>query len=144
MNRLVSLACALLLTACGGGSGGASDDAASLAQAADDTQLIGTRVSLSGELFVDDFSEQDADTQITGVATIAPLNNEVSSAQRLNNPTSLGGYVSARSGNYRNGEVFAEDTSDFYSLPMLEGQSLFVTLQSAESLENAQLDVFFR
>lgn len=132
-SLLVVLVCALLLAACGGGAGG-GDAPPSLPQS----------VSLSGELFVDDFSEQDADIQVAGVATIASLNNNVSSAQRLNNPTSLGGYISFRSGNYRNGELYSRDISDFYSLPMLKGQSLFITLQSAESLVSAQLDVFVR
>ena len=127
------LACGLLLSACGSGSSG-GDDLPPLAQ----------NVTLAGDLFVDDFSEQDADIQVAGLATIASLNNTLSSAQRLNNPTSLGGYISARSGNYRNGEVYSRDLSDFYSLPMLKGQSLFVTLQSAENIISSQLDVFVR
>lgn len=130
--RLAVLGGFLLLSACGGGGSG------------DDLPPLARNVSLSGELIVDNFSEQDADVQIAGMATIASLNNTLSAAQRLNNPTTLGGYISARSGNYTNGEVFSRDESDFYSLPMLKGQSLFIVLQSAESLSNAQIDVFVR
>ena len=125
---LVTMSAALILSACGGGS-----DSSSPANA--------QTFSLSGDVFVDDYSEQDADIQIAGLANIASQNNDIANAQRLNNPTSLGGYISAGSGNYRNGEIYSRDVADVYSLPMLKGQSLVIQLQSAESASSSALNV---
>ena len=99
---------------------------------------------MSGELFVDDYSEQDADIQMAGVANIASQNNDIANAQRLNNPTSLGGYISASAGNYRNGEIYSRDVADVYSLPMLLGQSLLIQVQAAESVSSSMLNVLVR
>ena len=128
----------LVVAACGGGGGG--DD---LEDALNGSGLAGitSTVTISGQLNLNATAEQDSDFQQTGQSSNVTTNNEFVTAQRLNNPTSVGGYVSADASNYSNGVSYGADAVDVFSLPLLEGQTLSFTLQNAKTTPARNLSV---
>lgn len=132
----------MLLTACGGGS-----------SEADGSQGINGGLvaggpsqarTISGTLRLTSSMAQDSDTQVAGSFAINLNNNSFSQAQRLNNPSSVGGYVSAANGAYSNGLSFARDDSDFYSLPLLNGQTLSLEAYPADTGTNQSIYLRFQ
>ena len=129
----------VILSACGGSGGGAlgaDDNSGSVAQSA------GGTLSVSGEVRVVNTFEQDLDRQVSGQSSLNLLNNTIFDAQRLNNPTSVGGYVSRYSGHYSNGISYARDGVDVYSIPLLKDQVVRVFVEDADeySLEDVGIN----
>lgn len=126
----------LAMMACGGGGGGSDDSSLESGLAG-----IASTVTVSGQLNLNASAEQDADVQVAGQSSIVALNNTFSTAQRLNNPTSVGGYVSADSRSYSNGVDYSADNVDIYSVPLLEGQTISFVFQNAKTNPALNLSV---
>jgi serine protease len=129
--RLCALAlfCSLVLAACGGGGSGSTGNAAAQSY------------SVSGELILPSNMERDLDTQVEGSSIISPLNNTFGTAQILNNPSSVGGYVSFSQYQYANSQPYAEDREDYYKVPLLEGQFLAISVFHAENTSPSSINL---
>ncbi|OZG71606.1 hypothetical protein BTA51_20215 [Hahella sp. CCB-MM4] len=109
------------LVACGGGGGGGSSDGS------DDS------FSVSGRVTIPEFVYVDADTSDTGGTDISPENNSSSVAQRVPNPSIIGGYVSSSSGIYSTGYPYFVDTTDVYLTTLIAGQEVMISAYDADT-----------
>lgn len=134
-SRLMYLFAIVMLSACGGGSaeGDRFDDDGQAAYFSANALNANERYSVTGDLNIAPALEQDSDVLRNG-ALQGVSNNTFDQAQRLNNPSSVGGYISGSSGVYVNGEPFAIDRTDTYTVPLLANQKLSITLQKADAL----------
>ena len=103
-----------LLSACGG-SGGSSSTATP------------DNITLSGKVGIP--SDSDVDADINGTAQ---LNNEANDPQIINNPSTVGGYLSGYSGNYPSGNSFSDDSVDYFSAQLVETQQITLSLFQAD------------
>ncbi len=127
---LFVLGLSFALSACGGGGGSSSANSAST-----------SAYSLSGEVILPNNLERDLDTQAHSAAQIAQVNNTFATAQTLNNPSSVGGYVSFTQHQYANSFSYAEDRDDYFSLPLLQGQFVSVSVFHADNGKSGTIDL---
>ena len=113
----VSLFCLFsLLAACGGGSGGTS-----VAGACETTLCISGKVTVP--------SDSDVDVDLNGSAE---LNNDSLDPQIINNPSTIGGYLSGYAGSYASGNNFTADQLDYYSVSLVQNQEMNISLFQAD------------
>ncbi len=105
----------VFLTACGGSSGSSSDNAGPF--------------TVSGKLIMP--GDADVDLDVNGQTD---RNNDPNDPQILNNPLTLGGYLSGYAGQYASGTAFSADQVDYFSISLVQGQALLVSLFQADAL----------
>jgi len=140
-SRLVVMSCLFFLCACGGGS---SSDAL---QDGIDSEVAEEGVSISGTVRAVGSTDIDEDTGTSDAFVISPENNSISTAQVIANPISLGGYLSDTSGNFSDGVRFEADDTDVFAVPILEGQTLTLSVYYADDQFFTQgkfIDIDFR
>ncbi len=112
-----SVGIAVLLTGCGGGGGGSDDDLGLGDGVADISGIIeiaaGTRVD-------GDYADLWAATGSGSDATVS-----------LPVPSTTGGYLSDRAGQYDSGLEYPEDPDDTYQVPLVDGDRYFLQCFSA-------------
>lgn len=112
----------LLISACGG-SGGSSSGSKS--------------VNISGKINVQRDSDVDIDLNNVNV-----LNNDLDNLQIISNPTTLGGYLSGSSGTYAQGAEYYLDLKDLFSVTLVEGQTIQLSLfQADDSQDTIELEL---
>jgi len=131
-NLLGAITFGLLVTACGGGGGGDSDN-----DNDDPSPPAPTGFSLSGTVTASGSQAVDSDTNDPSREAVG--NNTTGTAQPINNPVTLGGYLNQpRTGDP--GRSFTSgDTEDFFVVDMLAGQ--VVTMLVAD-FETADADLY--
>lgn len=119
---ILSFSFACMLIACGGSSGSSSENGL---------------FSVAGKVTV----QRDSDVDLDLNASIS-LNDE-DNPQFISNPTTIGGYLSGYAGAYSLSErVFSSDLQDYYSVPLVEGQEIELSLFQADaSLETIDLEL---
>ena len=123
LKVLMCLLISFLLASCGG-SGASSSSSNGL-------------FSLSGKIN----PQRDSDIDLDLNAAV-PLNNSTSDPQIIANPTTIGGYLSAISGAYTNGQLFNADSIDAYTVTLVEGQKIYFSVFSADdSLNDIEVDI---
>ncbi|MFV1872116.1 MAG: S8 family serine peptidase [Oleiphilus sp.] len=116
----LSLLCCILLTACGGSSASSSDN---------------SPVTISGNIAVQRDSDIDLDLN-----SPTPLNDSPDDPQIIANPTTLGGYLSGYSGQYAISGTFNTDANDYFSVSLVEGQAIQLSLFQADTeLDNVDV-----
>ena len=129
--RVGLIVVSLFLGACG--SGGSSSTGNAGAQS----------FSLSGTIFIEPESNVDTDVERRFNTSLENNNNDFANAQRLTNPTMLGGYISGTSGQYYEDESgdlgefpvsFEKDLNDIYSVDLLANQQLVLSVFRANDL----------
>lgn len=121
---------ALSLSACGSGGGSASSSSAE-------------SFSLSGTIYIEPESAVDADVERRYNLSLESANDTAATAQVLSNPATVGGYLSGTTGEYyedvfgNTGVIpvpFETDTRDIYSVELLAGQQVVLSVFRASNL----------
>ncbi len=139
--RVCSLVFTLaVLTACGGGGGGSSNGSEDTVP--DDDPVDTGPYNVSGQVTVPSFTFVDADTSDTAGGVLVEENNIFSRAQRVPNPSVVGGYVSSSSGTYPDSsfQYYADDT-DIYLTTLITGQQVTITAFDADSAFSTLINV---
>ncbi|MFV1873416.1 MAG: S8 family serine peptidase [Oleiphilus sp.] len=124
-KRLLLIISLFALTACGGGN-----------KDSDSEDAEEQTFSVAGSIVLPVGSDVDADV-LTDF--LSPLNNTFSNAQQINNPSFLGGYVSATSGTYSTSNnpssphTYSEDRTDIYQVSLLNGQRVALNVFFADN-----------
>lgn len=108
----------LLLIACGGSGGSNSGNGA---------------LQLSGTINIQRDSDVDLDLNSS-----TSLNNDINNPQIISNPSTIGGYLSGYSGTYSHSTIltFNEDLVDYFTVELVEGQELQLSVFQADSALN--------
>lgn len=140
----VSLAFALLLSACGGGGGGSSRTTPTPAPEPTPAPTptpppieTPTGFRISGAISVSSNLRVDSDTNNPQGSFVE--NNSVATAQTLSNPSTLGGYVNQPGTGDPGPTQTTGDTDDFFQIELLAGQT--ITLLVAD-FEQADADLY--
>ena len=126
------------LTACGEISSKASTP---------DNSIPSLTYSLSGNIVIPLGSSVDNDVQING---FTPQNNEFSDAQKINNPSFLGGYLSALDGIYTtsnsSSHIYSADPADIYRVSLLSSQTISMNVFFADNgiSASSEMNIGFR
>lgn len=138
----VPIALILLLASCGGGSGsgGRSGNTPPVAPAPDPAPppiVTPSGFSITGTVSVS--ANLGADSDTNNPETVVLPNNSVATAQRISNPSTIGGYVN-QPGEGEPGALLAGgDTDDYFKIDLLAGQT--ITLLVA-NFERADADLY--
>lgn len=106
------------LTACGGSSGSS-------------TSTVPASITLSGKVGIP--SDSDVDADMNGAIQ---QNNDPNDPQRINNPSTIGGYLSGHAGNYPSGNAFRQDFVDHFSVSLVQSQQITLSLFQADQQLN--------
>ncbi len=135
-GALVAVVC-VLLSACG------SDGSSSAGSASNQAY------SLSGRVFIEPESDVDLDVERRYNLSLEARNDSIETAQVLSNPATVGGYLSGTSGEYyedafgNTGTIpvpFEADIQDVYSVELLSGQQVMLSVFRANDLGTTQGD----
>jgi len=118
------LSLVLLVTACGGSGGGGIPDAAPPPILPPSTSI--PTVTLSGTITVAPGAVVDGDVNDPNAVNVS--NDTYETAQPLPNPVTLGGYLNKPGTGYIGGSFLDGDTADFYSIGLVSGQTITLTM----------------
>ncbi len=125
---------ALLLAGCSGG-----DDTSSSTEDDNSSGYI-SGYTVSGRVSVASNLAKDNDTNDPNAPT-TNSNNSLSTAQAIPNPSLVGGYVSIAGAGYSGQLRIAGDVSDFYSVNLLKGQTISLSIANA-NVRGIDLDLY--
>lgn len=139
------LALALLaLAACGGGGSSKASSEGSQPEIDPDPSILS---SISGSIVVERYSSVDRDIEAVGTDSIVQNNNSFEEAQALNNPVTMGGYLSSTDGYYDldlTSSQFLSDPLDVFEIDLVSGQQVSISAyyaSSADRISSAPFDV---